>query len=102
MVTLVDTSEVDDTLGRLVISLDCATDGVGPGAGVSDGGGGAGVCGAGGFTCSGTVGGGLFGASLVDGPSITDFLDTSPTACSDLASPDSSSGPSDSTFGMDP
>ena len=60
-----------------------------------------GICGAGGTMCSGTVGGGWDGLISFDGPSITDFLDKSPTAMSDL-SEGSSSGPWDRVRGIDP
>lgn len=68
---------------------------------VSGAGGGAGAAGAGGLTCSGTVGVGLVGLSSVEGPSMTDFLDTSPTASSAWSCA-SSIGPCDRTLGIEP
>lgn len=60
-----------------------------------------GICGTGGRMCSGTVGGGWLGLISLDGPSITDFLDSSPTARSDL-SWESSKGPWDRVGGIEP
>lgn len=59
-----------------------------------------GICGVGGTMCSGTVGGGWDGLISFDGASITDFLDKSPTATSDLS--EGSIGPWDRVLGMDP
>ena len=59
-----------------------------------------GICGTGGVACSGTVGGGWDGLISWDGASITDFLDKSPTATSDLS--EVSIGPWDRVGGMEP
>jgi hypothetical protein len=84
------------------MSVDWGTDGLGaPALESVVVGGGALTSGAGGVTCSGTVGVGLEGFKSVEGPSITDFLDNKPTAMSDLSS-ELSICPCESVGGMEP